>query len=138
MSQDVHIITNQNDNQRVSCSLLFMESSQKSFRKSLGSDCFFFFWKVFVALKPARFNATKERQTVCLICGTPPCHQWSSSDTNGCFTCSCLSQLLLALLPAIILVLMSSHFSSRSKNTVLRSNALMPGGFAEHLFAMSC
>lgn len=61
MSQDVHIITNQNDNHRASYSLLLLEGSQKSFnREMLGSDCFFFFWKVFVALKPARFHAATD------------------------------------------------------------------------------
>lgn len=137
MSRDVHMTTNQNDNQRASYSLLLLEGSQKSFhRERLRSDCFFSEGVRCFETRP--LPRDHRRQTVCLICGTPLCHQRSSSHTNGCFTRSCLSQLLLALLSAIIQVLMSSRFSSGSQSFVLRSNALMPGGFAEHLFAMSC
>lgn len=119
MSRDVHIITNQNDNQRASYSLLLWESSQKSFnREMLGSDCFFFLEGV-CCFGTRPLPRDHGRQRVCLICGTPLCHQWSSSHTNGSFTCSCLSQLLLALLSAIIQVLMSSRFSSGSQKAVL-------------------
>lgn len=137
MSRDVHITTNQNDNQRASYSLLLLEGSQKSFnREMLGSDCYFLEGVCCFESRP--LPRDHRRQTACLICGTPLCHQWSSSHTNGCFTCSCLSQLLLALLSALIQGLMSSRFSSGSQKTALWSNALMPGGFAEHVFAMSC